>query len=196
MKKTLILAALLAVVSLGLGGVASADSLTVGDMQFTATVTATTVTLTVQCTDVACSGWYLGDVTLKGFTFTGTPTNGAEPAGYSVLNGGQNNSGPGSGGGCNSTQPDMAVCWDVTLPSGATLGNGVWTFTANITGGALTGDPLHVQATAYDTSFELDTQKTFATSTDFGGGTSVPEPASLTLLGLGVLGAPFLRRKK
>src|SRR5258708_31090162 len=143
MKKTLILAALLAVVSLGVVGVASVDSLTVGDMQFTATVTATTVTLTVQCTDSACSGWYLGDVTLKGFTFSGIPTDGAEPAGYTVLNGGQDNSGPGSGGGCNSTQPDKGVWWDVALPSGGTLGNGVWAFTAEFNDGALTGGAFH-----------------------------------------------------
>jgi len=197
MKRVLICITLLAVLGLISAPASRADTLTLGDMQFTGTVTSTTVTLTVQCLDAACSGWFLGDVTLKGFTFTGLPTDGAEPAGYSVLNGGQSNNGPGSGGGCDSTQPGKAVCFDVTLPNNTPLGNGVWSFTANITNGALTSDPLHVQATAWSNPAELDNQKTFATSSDLvGGGTSVPEPASLTLLGLSLFGVPFLRRKR
>ena len=69
-----------------------ADTLTVNDVLFTATVTSTDVTLTVQCTDNSvCGGYFLGNVGLKGFTFTGDPTNITEPTNYAVQNGGVNN---------------------------------------------------------------------------------------------------------
>src|SRR5512141_2106934 len=76
---------------------ARADTITVNNVQFTASVTSNLVTLQIQCLDTSiCGGWYLGDVTLKGFTFTGTATLGTQPGGYTLSNGGQNNNAVGN----------------------------------------------------------------------------------------------------
>src|SRR5215469_10526828 len=91
--------------AIALASFAQADTITDSDVQFTATVSGSTVTLQVQCLDTSvCGSWYLGDVSLKGFTFTGSPSLGPAPSGYTVQNGAQNNDAVGSGGGCNSTQ--------------------------------------------------------------------------------------------
>src|SRR5215472_9029751 len=128
-KFRFVLMAVLALTTLILGGTAYADTITDGDLTFTATVTPTLVTLTIQCTSnvSTCENWFVGDVTLKGFTFTtlGTAT---APTGFldMVQNGGQNNDAVGAGGGCNGTQKGMAVCWDALLPPlGTKLGTGV-----------------------------------------------------------------------
>jgi hypothetical protein len=179
-------------------GVAQADTITDNNVQFTGTVTATTVTLTVQClVPASCGTWFLGDVTLKGFTFTGAPTLGTAPSGYAVVNGGQNNNAVGTGGGCNDTQTGKAVCWDAPSTLTTQLGSGVITFTANITGG--TAGTLHVQATAYNNSAGTETQggKVLAVSKDLtpGGGTSVPEPGTFALIGSGLFALGTLRRR-
>jgi hypothetical protein len=178
---------------------ASADTITDSNVEFTGTVTSTTVTLTIQCLDAGtCGTWYLGDVTLKGFTFTGAPTLGTAPAGYTVLNGGQNNNSLANGGGCNSTQAGQAVCWDAGFPPLTfQLGSGVNTFTANFpnSDGLYVG-PLHVQATAYLTSAGTQTQgnKVLAVSDDL---TAVPEPASIALFGSGLVAlAGMIRRRR
>jgi len=178
--------------------VAQADSITDNNVQFTGTVTATTVTLTIQClVPASCGSWFLGDVTLKGYSSTGSPTLGTAPSGYMLVNGGQNNNAVGNGGGCNSTQAGMAVCWDAPSTLTTQLGSGVITFTANITGGV--PGTLHVQATAYSNS--AGTQKgggkVLAVSDDLtpGGGTSVPEPGTFALIGSGLFVLGTLRRR-
>jgi hypothetical protein len=73
---------------------ARANSFTYDTIQFAGSVTSTTATLTIRCTDAkVCGGSYLGDVTLKGFNYSGSPNLVSAPAGYDALGGGQNNSG-------------------------------------------------------------------------------------------------------
>ena len=186
-KKILGIALVTVLAGLASVSAARADTIIDSGVRFTATVTSTTVSLDIQCLDAAvCGNWYLGDVTLKGFTFTGDPTLGIAPAGYTVQNGGQNNGGVGSGGGCNDTQPGNAVCWQTLLPLTTQLGSGVISFTANITDGE--AGVLHVQATAYSNSAgeQADGGKVMAVSADLGT-TTVPETSSLVLLGSGLL---------
>jgi len=81
-------ASLVGVVLLGLvlSSTARADSYTYDSIVFTGSVTNTTATLTIQCTDAkACGGFYLGDVTLKGFNYAGTPTLVSAPVGYDAV---------------------------------------------------------------------------------------------------------------
>ncbi len=80
---------LVGVVLLGLvlSGSARADSFTYDSIVFTDSVTGTTATLTIQCTDAkACGNFYLGDVTLRGFNYSGTSPLVSAPAGYSECN--------------------------------------------------------------------------------------------------------------
>jgi hypothetical protein len=190
MKRFLVFTALLAMACIGFAGTANADSITIDGVLFTGTVTSTTVTVTVQCLNAGCVNWAIADISLKGFTFTGDPTNILEPVGYAVQNGGQNN---GQSTECNSTQDGKAVCWNTS--SFLTLGSGVNTFEAAITDGAGTSDLLHVQTVIFSDS--TGAGRITGVSNDLNGSTvTTPEPASLALLGLGLLGVPFLRRKR
>jgi PEP-CTERM motif len=194
--KKMILGVLAVLAMVALSSPAKADTFTFNsDVLFTGTVDETTVTLTVQCIDLAaCQDWYLGTVTLKGFTFTGDPTNISEPSGYDVTNGGQDN----GTNDCNDTQLGQAICWQTTLPlsSFGSQPNNTFTFIAGISNGA--PETLHVQAiaTCDDQKTTTGGCKVMSVSQDLNGTTEVPEPGSLMLFGTGLLSmAGFLRRK-
>ena len=201
MKKTLSIAAMVLFAALTCGTAAKADTVTVGDIQFTGTVTGTLVTLTIQCLDSACAGDFLGNVSLKGFTdtsFVGTGS-GTQP-GYTANAGGQNN---GTNNDCNMTQLSTAVCWSTTIPLTTVLGNSVLTFTADITGGVPPTDTgtdfLHVQAVGYNNDMADQTMggKVFAVSQDLNGSIiPFPEPATFTLLGAGLLSLVGVARRR
>jgi hypothetical protein len=153
------------------------------DVRFTASVTATMVTLDVQCLNTSiCGSLYLGDVALKGFTFSTISGPGSGPAGYMLQNGGANDSG---NGGCDGKDTGKALCWAAPSPLTTQLGSTLLVFTATITDGALSSDPLHVQATGYTNSAGDQTHggKPLAVSNDLtSGAPRVPEPGTWALL--------------
>ena len=152
------------------------------DVQFTGSVTATTVTLDVQCLNTSiCGSLYLGDVALKGFTFSGTPTLGSAPSGYTLENGGANDSG---NGGCDGKDTGKALCWAAPSTLTTQLGSTLLVFSATISGGVVS-DPLHVQATGYTNSAGDQTHggKPLAVSNDLTPGIpAVPEPGTWALI--------------
>jgi hypothetical protein len=195
------IACLAGVVLLGLvlSGTARADSFTYDSIVFTGSVTSTTATLTIQCTDAkVCGGIYLGDVTLKGFNYSGSPSPLSAPVGYDALGGGQNNSGVGSGGGCNGNDTSGAVCWDTSLPLATRLGTTLYTFSASFDNGTGSG-PLHVQATGYTNAngTQQGGGKGFAVSNDLSSSsvTPAPEAGTFTLFTAGLLAIILIRRK-
>ena len=196
MKKVLILSALLVLASIGFAGVANADSTTAGGVVYTFTNSGSDVsggflvTMTVDTTGATASGamtsfavQFTGN---SGVTFNSISANAGGLAGWSALIQGNN------GGNICTAGMSNFVCSNgspgITITAGGP--GDVFTFVFDVSGLGSAPTTTHIQTNQGEGALAI--------SNDVGIGTptSTPEPASMLLLGLGLVGVPFLRRRK
>jgi len=192
MKKVLFCAAILAMAAFAFAGSAKADTVTDTNLNvvYTATVSGSQVTLTVDATGFSAGSGFLTAVAMQ---FTGASdatlisATGGINAWSQVQPGGLNSGGCNGQGNFFCTQNISA---NLVVPA-----SGIYTFVFDVTG--LSGTDSDIKA-AYNVLADNSGKNLGLTSQgiDLGPPTSTPEPASMLLLGLGLVGAPFLRRRK
>ena len=208
MKRVLIFTALLAFACIGFAGVAKADTCTTGANSVTCGGVVWTFTsggsdgsggflvdLTVDASNPASGSSTLDTLAVQ-FSNAGSKATSASVS-TSANTTGWAFVGPGNVNQCGlGNLPFLCFQTGTGIPITGGTNSGIFTFTFDVTG--ITGAPTSGDVQALQGSLPgSDGSFAISNSTGIGGPpTTTPEPASMLLLGLGLVGVPFLRRKR